>query len=936
MPKEFRVYRDFSGGVNSRANSKDIKENELVSSKGIIGDEVGALRTTSPPTQVVGSLPSGDDIAEGRGIFTFKSDYSFATTAGDATLRSSQYIALCDSKTSEIDLYGYQDTSTNAVQITNGVFTLGSGSSCEAEFYYNDGALRVSDASFDAGNTTKWFGYIGGAANKKLFGLALDKEWISVPNDLPAPTRGIVGPIIDGDADTDSTTTAIEVVNEAGLSGSITVFASANSTHTTATSSSHGLSDGDIITITGTTSYNGEFTVSGKTANTFNIERVFVADDATGNWTRPANALNFQWATQIAAAAAGTQWYIAYDVTNADMYRITSSVDSTQILTTDTNGTGHWDAQAGGFEIYPFPGRGVVVQAVQSVGSTDGAWPRGEYEFSSTFIYEGNQESLVYVMTGTVEIDTNEVLYVRVHASGIESVSEFNTVDDAATGDVSRKRIIGGRVYTRKADSNGFWSLLLDMDFRTDDAGAGGGTRINTFSSYDSWAYARDADGGVSTSTNFTAANFIGLRSKQYTIKNPSPESFENLNGFPTSENAICFGSAAGYGYKTSVHAGSRVFVANVKYFNDSGSGSSSVMGDSIFYTPLNRLDTFPSSNRLDVQMLGSDGDEFTALAYADGLLFAFKNDYLYLVNVSSPQEAQWSFQGKHRDMGVHNKSAVQEVAGGVAWVNQTGLYIFAGGKLTNLSGGKISDTSWSSFIGANPVLGYDSSSAKLIIVDNSTKANGTVSEWKIFDLQTMSFYSGYDVAGHTNGWGIIKNTSGKASAISNMVTFKGNASDLNFLTSGGLIFLYDVNSTDATSDSQLGQLTLSTTGHSDFTVQTKDDDFGYPSNFKKIYEVDIEYLTDNGSDTIDVAYITNGDNAETEFISDQALSGNATMTNVNILNHKFTTPVKCRSFSIKIKNGTLATTVKLKILSISVRFRAIKSVLATETAGDS
>ena len=33
MPKEFRVYRDFSGGVNSRANSKDIKEISVIQEK---------------------------------------------------------------------------------------------------------------------------------------------------------------------------------------------------------------------------------------------------------------------------------------------------------------------------------------------------------------------------------------------------------------------------------------------------------------------------------------------------------------------------------------------------------------------------------------------------------------------------------------------------------------------------------------------------------------------------------------------------------------------------------------------------------------------------------------------------------------------------------------------------------------------------------------
>jgi hypothetical protein len=65
----------------------------------------------------------------------------------------------------------------------------------------------------------------------------------------------------------------------------ITAFASSDAgAKTQVTSAAHGLSDGNVVTITGTTSYNGSHIIEQKTANTFVIPVAFVEDDATGVW----------------------------------------------------------------------------------------------------------------------------------------------------------------------------------------------------------------------------------------------------------------------------------------------------------------------------------------------------------------------------------------------------------------------------------------------------------------------------------------------------------------------------------------------------------------------------------------------------------------------------------------------------------------------------
>lgn len=66
--------------------------------------------------------------------------------------------------------------------------------------------------------------------------------------------------------------------------GSITAFADAGTGLVTVTSAAHGLVEGDSVTISGTTSYNGTFTISNVATNTFAILDTWVANDATGTW----------------------------------------------------------------------------------------------------------------------------------------------------------------------------------------------------------------------------------------------------------------------------------------------------------------------------------------------------------------------------------------------------------------------------------------------------------------------------------------------------------------------------------------------------------------------------------------------------------------------------------------------------------------------------
>ena len=81
-----------------------------------------------------------------------------------------------------------------------------------------------------------------------------------------------------------------EFTFEAGATGAITAFADYAGTvtgTTLVTSATHGLLNGNIVTILGTTNYNGAYAITKVDANTYYIVKAFVADDATGNWYKP-------------------------------------------------------------------------------------------------------------------------------------------------------------------------------------------------------------------------------------------------------------------------------------------------------------------------------------------------------------------------------------------------------------------------------------------------------------------------------------------------------------------------------------------------------------------------------------------------------------------------------------------------------------------------
>lgn len=95
--------------------------------------------------------------------------------------------------------------------------------------------------------------------------------------DTPIAVRQIVTGCLDG------------WTFDAGSTGAITVYADGGGGQVTVTSGSHGLSNGDIITIRGSTHYNGIFEIASVTTDSFKITATWDSDDGASDWDQGAS-----------------------------------------------------------------------------------------------------------------------------------------------------------------------------------------------------------------------------------------------------------------------------------------------------------------------------------------------------------------------------------------------------------------------------------------------------------------------------------------------------------------------------------------------------------------------------------------------------------------------------------------------------------------------
>ena len=466
-------------------------------------------------------------------------------------------------------------------------------------------------------------------------------------------------------------------------------------------------------------------------------------------------------------------------------------------------------------------GKGWSLAVTES--SDPGLWENKTYEFASTFIYDGNQESLLYKFSSTKALDGLKKLQVNVYAN--------QTIGSASTRYANR--ISGGRIYTREDGSSDDWSLLVDISIKD-------GARTSLLGDYNQWVQDSSTVGTtgshhfrITTPTNTTQAN----RATTYWVMEleaPNLDTYASLNGFSQSTKQISFGQL-GASYSTAVIANRRAFVGNVKY-DEGGSGSIdgvtefSSFGDRIMYSEIGRYDTFPNLNFIEASK--GDAENYVKLeSFADRIL-AFKQRTMQVINVSSPSPANWFIEDTVYSAGVKYPYSVCKGEFGIVWANSNGVYYYNGTNTRRVNDGKIDDTTWATFSSGKQIsTGYIGESNQVIILQDVDEARHAY----IYDIRTSAFTYAEDIAPNSFN-----------DSVTNGASFVPKLTNFINDSLGRLITLYDVQSTDLGGEGANGVIgtnyNIEPHTHKTFTVETPDFDFGKPSLIKKFYKLFIHY----------------------------------------------------------------------------------------------
>ena len=531
---------------------------------------------------------------------------------------------------------------------------------------------------------------------------------------------------------------------------------------------------------------------------------------------------------------------------------------------------GQYEKDSGTALAYPTAGLGFNLKCFSS--SNEGLIEEKTYEFAQSFVYDGNQESL---LSHYNKLDNSPVstLDTTLSATAFKSLS----VQIGAKGAYD-PRISGGRIYIRESGTDDEFNLLLDIDLTK-------GARTDLSGDFTPWKYA-------SNNSEF----YIGDSVTTYLdVDSLSFLTYETINGYPSNIFSNHIGGI-GETYKDSVVSNSRVFVCNTR-IKDENKGQHNISGlageadvthfpDRIMYSMPNRLDTFPSFNFIEAAK--GDADSYTAIeSFADRLL-AYKRRSLDIINISSPSDANWFLEDSKNYMGVEFHGAVVKTQYGVVWVNKQGLYFYDGSQIRDLSENKIDDNTWYTFVSTNSMIIYDEATSLIYVIKNC----GGDGDAYMYDLKKGNFTFLKDFA-HDN--------------ITNVV-------DTSFTdTPNALVGTIE---DDGGNRTKFYQLHRSFQAVSNVSFKTKDFDFGDAARIKKVYAVYVTYKSSVALTSLFKLVSLDDDTAHT-------LSGTLAITS-DYKTVKLTPSsiVSCTKAHVLL--DTSATSANVEINDISIEYRQI------------
>jgi len=881
MPKQIYQLRDFSGGLNNLKDATDIGDNEVAEAKNMSFTEQGAvggafnMKDTTNNLVTAYNTGTGDHIDHleaGYGLGYFETDHR-ADSANDVSL------ALAGAVAGGSPAAGYQiaySTLNGSVAITalndgnvkqspsdgsNGT----RGDAVNLHLYFPTGSEIVISGSTEGTGTSGTDSFTAGI---------LDGIYLVVGGNntttifLDRPPSVMLGTAFGGSAV--GGTGAVATVSK--MTATVTSVKSGDKILLLAHPDEHKIDVYSTLKNSGWTT--DVITLQGYSSDTSKSKVLYYKSEESircCDTNRDTNG-RIKWYGWISR-----QHFSYPGNTNSNEYSGFYSKDNNLAPPS----FGEYEKDSGDALTYPTAGKGFNLKCFSS--ATDGLVEAKTYEFAQSFIYDGNQESLLshYLKLDNSPISTLDSGNAFLEATDLKQLS----VQIGAKGPYD-PRISGGRIYIREKDTDDEWNLLLDIDLTK-------GARTSLTGDYTEWKIASDPD------------FYIGSAVDTYmVIDSISPITYEVINGYPSSIFSNDIGGV-GENWKDAVVSNSRAFVCNVR-IKDENKGQHKIPGiageadltefkDRIMYSMPNRYDTFPSFNFIEASK--GDADHYMAIeSYADRLL-AFKRNSMDIINISSPSDANWFLEDTKNYMGVETHLAVAKTQYGAVWVNKNGLFLYDGQSIRDLTENKIDDTTWYTYVSNTSGIIYDEVKSSIFVI----KSFSSDGDAYMCDLKKGNFTYLTDFTHN---------------AITNPV-------DTNFSSAPNVLVGTIENIDSAGLQTRFYQLYRRPQAQTNVELQTKNFTLGDPNIMKKIYAIYITYQA-SSSLAADVFYSTDGGNSwETD------ISGPSATSSTVWQKGKWTITDPPTASTIMVKIDTDTTSNLVKINDIGIEYRPIHKRMA-------
>jgi len=164
MPRRKHSISDFTGGLNTNADARDIRDNQFAELQNFLIDKNGVIRTledTPEANTVDSTLPtvrSGGDISPGSGLFGHPSDRVAADMGSSAAYDSDYFIFKANADNMTMDMFSKTNSQwyNSRISLYDGT---GAKNTIIPKFYIHEGAVRVCDGAFGANSQNQYHAY---------------------------------------------------------------------------------------------------------------------------------------------------------------------------------------------------------------------------------------------------------------------------------------------------------------------------------------------------------------------------------------------------------------------------------------------------------------------------------------------------------------------------------------------------------------------------------------------------------------------------------------------------------------------------------------------------------------------------------------------------------------------------------------------------------